>query len=435
MKWSDKFFIPVSGRSSSPHYIYSMKVLEHEICIVGAGPGGVMAALFLAKAGIPSLIIDQAKFPRDKICGDALSAKCADILQKLNPDILPDFKKHDFQISSDGVNFVAPNLEVLRLKFGGSGPGNKKVGGFIAKRFDLDHYLFQLMAQEPLITVLEETPAQQFTRMDDGWQIQTPDIRIQTKLLLDASGAQSAFARHHAGIQKEENHFSAGLRVYYKNVKGMDPDNFIELHFLKELLPGYFWIFPLPNGEANVGIGVRSDVVRKRRMNLKTELKKIIEEHPVISKRFEGATPIDTVRGYGLPLGSKQRKLSGDQYLLLGDAASLIDPFTGEGIGNAMISGMKAAEIILAARAKGIYDAEALAGYDAAIYRRLGKEFAISTKFLELVRYQWLFNFIVRKANRNATLRETMGCMFESVDLRRKLKNPLFFLKLLFGRD
>lgn len=215
----------------------------------------------------------------------------------------------------------------------------------------------------------------------------------------------------------------------------MDPDNFIELHFLKELLPGYFWIFPLPNGEANVGIGVRSDVVRKRRMNLKTELKKIIEEHPVISKRFKGATPIDSVRGYGLPLGSKQRKLSGDQYLLLGDAASLIDPFTGEGIGNAMISGMKAAEIILAARTKGNYHAETLAGYDAAIYRRLGKEFAISTKFLQLVRYQWLFNFIVRKANRNATLRETMGCMFESVDLRRKLKNPLFYLKLLFGRD
>ena len=412
-----------------------MKVLEHEICIVGAGPGGVMAALFLAKAGIPSLIIDQAKFPRDKICGDALSAKCADILQKLNPEILPDFKKQDFQISSDGVNFVAPNLEVLRLKFGGSGPGNKKVGGFIAKRFDLDHYLFQRMAQEPLITVLEETPAQQFIRTADGWHIQTPDIRIETKLLLDASGAQSAFARHHAGIQKEEIHFSAGLRVYYKDVKGMDPDNFIELHFLKELLPGYFWIFPLPNGEANVGIGVRSDVVRKRRMNLKTELKKIIEEHPVISKRFEGATPIDSVRGYGLPLGSKQRKLSGDQYLLLGDAASLIDPFTGEGIGNAMISGMKAAEIILAARTKGNYHAESLAGYDAAIYRRLGKEFAISTKFLQLVRYQWLFNFIVRKANRNATLRETMGCMFESVDLRRKLKNPLFYLKLLFGRD
>lgn len=412
-----------------------MKVLEHEICIVGAGPGGVMAALFLAKAGIPSLIIDQAKFPRDKICGDALSAKCADILQKLNPEILPDFKKQDFQISSDGVNFVAPNLEVLRLKFGGSGPGNKKVGGFIAKRFDLDHYLFQRMAQEPLITVLEETPAQQFIRTADGWHIQTPDIRIETKLLLDASGAQSAFARHHAGIQKEEIHFSAGLRAYYKDVKGMDPDNFIELHFLKELLPGYFWIFPLPNGEANVGIGVRSDVVRKRRMNLKTELKKIIEEHPVISKRFEGATPIDSVRGYGLPLGSKQRKLSGDQYLLLGDAASLIDPFTGEGIGNAMISGMKAAEIILAARTKGNYHAESLAGYDAAIYRRLGKEFAISTKFLQLVRYQWLFNFIVRKANRNATLRETMGCMFESVDLRRKLKNPLFYLKLLFGRD
>lgn len=411
-----------------------MQQKEARICIVGAGPGGAMAALFLAKAGIPSLVIDQATFPRDKICGDALSAKCADTLLKLDASFLEEFKRCSFQLQSDGVNFIAPNLEALRLTFGGQKPDSKKVGGFIVKRIDFDHLLSQWLHREPLIEFHENCPAKSFEKTEAGWMIHTPTMHIHTELLLDGSGAHSSFSRHHAGIEKEDEHYSAGLRVYYKGVTGMDPDNYIELHFLKELLPGYFWIFPLPNGEANVGIGIRSDVVSERKLNLKKILTQLIEEHPVISERFKAATPIDTIRGYGLPLGSKRRKLSGPQYLLLGDAAALIDPFTGEGIGNAMISGLKAAELIAPLYTKSCaFEEEDLKPYDAMIYRRFGKEFAISARFLQLVRYPWLFNFIVRKANRNPVLRETMSSMFESVDLRRKLKNPVFYLRLLFN--
>lgn len=424
-----KISVYAAGSTFTP-----MRQKEVRICIVGAGPGGALAALFLAKSGIPSLVIDQATFPRDKICGDALSAKCADTLLKLDASFLEEFKQCSFQLASDGVNFIAPNLEALRLTFGGQKPDSKKVGGFIVKRMDFDNLLSQWLHREPLIEFIENCPAQQFEKTDSGWIIHTPDLQIHAALLIDGSGAHSSFSRHHAGIQKEDEHYSAGLRVYYKGVTGMDPDNYIELHFLKELLPGYFWIFPLPNGEANVGIGIRSDVVSERKLNLKKLLTQLIEEHPVISKRFKEATPIDAIRGYGLPLGSKRRKLSGPNYLLLGDAAALIDPFTGEGIGNAMISGMKAAELIktLDSKASNFHE-EDLKPYDAMIYRRLGKEFAISTRFLQLVRYPWLFNFIVRKANRNPMLRETMSSMFESVDLRRKLKNPIFYLRLLFN--
>jgi flavin-dependent dehydrogenase len=63
----------------------------------------------------------------------------------------------------------------------------------------------------------------------------------------------------------EPKYYAAGLRAYYKNVTGTNEDNFIELHFIKKMLPGYFWIFPLPNGEANVGVGLLSDMVRKKK--------------------------------------------------------------------------------------------------------------------------------------------------------------------------
>jgi flavin-dependent dehydrogenase len=215
----------------------------------------------------------------------------------------------------------------------------------------------------------------------------------------------------------------------------MDKENYIELHFLKEFLPGYFWIFPLPNGEANVGVGVRSDVVKKSKMNLKKEMLELIQAHPAFKNRFAEAELIGDIKGFGLPLGSKQRPLSGNRYMLVGDAASLIDPFTGEGISNAMISGMKAAETVISNIDQPDFNASSLSIYDKSVYRRLGPELKLSTHFLRALNYPWLFNFVVRKANKNRTLRETMCCMFESVDLRKKLRNPIFYFKFLFNSN
>lgn len=85
---------------------------------------------------------------------------------------------------------------------------------------------------------------------------------------------------------------------------------------------------------------------RRKRSILKKKLEEIIHTHPLISKRFENAKKEGEVSGWGLPLGSLKRSVTGDNYLLTGDAGSLIDPFTGEGIGNALLSGMLAAETI-----------------------------------------------------------------------------------------
>ena len=265
-----------------------------------------------------------------------------------------------------------------------------------------------------------------------NYSISHSNCSVESQLIIAADGAHSRFAKQVGGIIPEADHFCAGLRAYYKGVKGLDKMGFIELHFVKEFLPGYFWIFPLPNGDANVGVGMRSDVVGRKKINLKNEMLQLIATHPVLKERFAGATIDGTIRGYGLPLGSKKRKISGDGFLLLGDAASLIDPFTGEGIGNAMISGLKAAEIIKSKWNDKIFDAENLKTYDIEVYKRLWPELNLSKKMQELVKYPWLFNLIVNKANRSKTLKETISCMFEDIDLRSRLKDPLFYLKVLF---
>ena len=97
-----------------------------------------------------------------------------------------------------------------------------------------------------------------------------------------------------------------------------------------------------------------------------------------------------------------------------------------------MISGLKAAEIISSKWKDKIFDADNLKAYDIEVYKRLWPELNLSKKMQELVKYPWLFNLIVNKANRSKTLKETISCMFEDIDLRSRLKDPFFYLKVLF---
>ena len=410
-------------------------MLRHDICILGAGPAGAAAALFLAKKGIACTIIDKASFPRDKICGDACSGKVSWVLRKLDPKIEKSFVHHESNLPSWGVKFFGSKNNELKVPFKLNYDTHKdQAPGFISKRIDFDDQLIALLKQEDKITFLENVNINTFKRVEDGLVLgnSKQSIEVHTKVLLAADGAYSHAAKVLMGQEIEDHKNSLGLRAYYKGVAELDKEGFIELHFLEDLLPGYFWIFPLANGEANVGLGIRADIQKKNRINLKKVFEEIIQNHPVISKRFKQAELIDKVRMHGLPLGG-QKNISDDRILLLGDAAALIDPFTGEGIGNAMISGMLAADVIEASQPEENYTKENLSKYDQLVYKRLGSELNLSQAMQDLTNYPWLFNFVVNKARKNKELKETISCMFESVDMRKKLRNPLFYLRILFG--
>lgn len=411
--------------------LYFSEVEYHPIIIIGAGPAGSTTALALAKKGISSLLLDQSEFPRDKVCGDALSGKVLLTLKRIDPLLVDGLASESHTLDSHGVTFVAPNGKVLMVPFRREA-NKEKPPGYISRRYDFDNWLFNNAKNAKGVQTKLNVRIEKFRREGADWIISDKEEKnvFRTSLLIAADGAHSRFAKEVGGIQMEDEHYCAGLRAYYKGVKDLDPNGYIELHFVKDFLPGYFWIFPLPNGYANVGVGMRSDMVSKKKVNLKEDMLRLIRDYAPIRDRFVDAELEGPIRGYGLPLGSKKRPLSGDGFILLGDAGSLIDPFTGEGIGNAMISGLKAAETIEAL--SGNYSAAALQMYDDAVYKRLWPELSLSKKMQELVKYPWLFNLVVNKAVRSKTLRETISCMFEDIDLRGRLKDPRFYLKVLF---
>jgi geranylgeranyl reductase family protein len=411
---------------------------ETDIVIIGAGPAGCSTSLFLAKHKIPHTIIDKAIFPRDKVCGDALSGKTVYVLNQLDTSIVPQFAKQSSEfIDSWGVKFAAPNGKSIDIPFKKDISKEKYPPGFIAKRKDFDFELFKKLDKN-FATIYEGTEVSDIVKVDGGYKIScknsTSNFELPiSKLVIGAEGDRSVVAKKLAGIKKENDHYCAGIRAYYEGVEGMHPQNFIELHFLEDMLPGYFWIFPLPNGQANIGAGMLSSSVSKKKVNLKEDMLKAIANNPTIKHRFKNAKLIGDIQGWGLPLGSKKRNLSGDGFLLVGDAGSLIDPFTGEGIGNALYSGMMAADFIAAAVKQDRYDAAFLKAYDEAFYTRQWDELKLSHTMQKLCKYPWLFNLVVNKAHKNKTLRETISCMFEDLDLRAKLRNPLFYFKLLLN--
>jgi flavin-dependent dehydrogenase len=121
------------------------QILNTDVLILGAGPGGAATALFLAKENIPCIVVDKAVFPRDKICGDALSGKVVEILNRYDRSFVEKLSLDPIQLNCWGVTFVAPNLEELSIPFRNKPKKTDEkreiAPGFITKRYDFDHFM------------------------------------------------------------------------------------------------------------------------------------------------------------------------------------------------------------------------------------------------------------------------------------------------------
>lgn len=357
-----------------------------DIAIIGAGPAGATASLFLSKMRIPHLIVDAATFPRDKVCGDGLDLKVMRVLHHLepglvqreilqNPDFVPSWGARFIMQSGRQVEFVhTPRTDsplpyplfccAKRLHF----------DDFLVKKLDLRYADFR-----------QGERVERAERDGAGWRLHTASgLDIRARLLIGADGDHSVLLRALGERKIDRRHYAGTLRQYWRGVSGIHPKNLLEVYFPKGLPMSYCYIFPLPNGEANVGYGMVSEVAAKGRHNLREIFHRLLREDPVLAPRFQQAEPLEEPVGWGLPLASRQRAAAGDGYLLTGDAASLVCPTSGEGIGTAMISGYVAAHFVQKALTNKDFSAAQFAGYDREIRRRLRDEIRLYNLMMRL---------------------------------------------------
>jgi geranylgeranyl reductase family protein len=416
------------------------KSIVTSVIIIGAGPAGAGVSIFLTKSGIPHVIIEKDVFPRDKVCGDAISGKTAFVLRRANPRWMQEIFENPGQfMPSHGGLFVAPNGKVLSIPYNPVKHPGELAPGFTTPRLVFDQFLFEKLPSA-FLTIFQSAAVKNIGRTKTGqvtvsFDHENESYEVTAPLIVGADGDKSIVRKTLYKQAVAEKSYCVALRAYYTGVTGMHERNFIELHYLPEILPGYFWIFPLPNGMANVGVGILSEKIRGNKINLREQMLNAIKTNPNIAPRFKNATLVNKIQGWGLPMGMKQQPVSGDNFLLTGDAASLVDPFTGEGIGNALYSGMVAAQAIEKSLAENRTDAAFLKqNYDSVLYAKIGDELKVSALLQRLCKFPWLLRYIVNKAHKSPTLNRAISSMFTEVDLREELRKPAFYLKVLFNR-
>ena len=371
--------------------------MTYDAIIVGAGPGGATAATLMTEAGLHVVLLDKDRFPRDKVCGDAISGRSIDVMRELG--VTEPLLQAD-SLDSWGITFAAPSGASVSI------PITKDLGQPVPPAFVCTRQLFdQILFERALAAgadIRQETTVEDLLWENNcvvGVRLKNNPQAIRAPLVVGADGAYSAVARALGMPQLEEKYYAAAVRAYYENVTGFHEHNFMEIHFLDVCVPGYFWIFPMGHGRANVGVGMLSRDVKEGGVQLKVLLDQCVA-HPRFGSRFRAARRVGSVKGWGLPLGSKPRPMAGDGWMLVGDAASLIDPFTAEGIGNAMASGRSAAQWAARARAADEYSAAFLAGFEREVRGYLRNELRLSHALQRLTGWRTLLDFVIGKASR-----------------------------------
>ncbi|MBD3224314.1 MAG: geranylgeranyl reductase family protein [Caldithrix sp.] len=403
----------------------------YDIIIIGGGPAGASAALYAQRYGLKSLLLEKDAFPRDKICGDAISGKSMNILKELK--LVQKALQQPMAIV-DSVTFGSPDHQQVNIPFRRNGNDDLPTG-MVMRRQVFDHFLFneaQTAASRTLehFTVKKLLVEGEFVNGVQGEHADGQQESFYGKIVFGADGFKSVVSRETGLYEHDPAHWVVALRQYYKNVDGLDKQ--IELHYIDEVQPGYLWIFPADDGIANVGIGMLHQTMKDRRIDLKGALQSAVQS-PAFRERFKNAEPMESPRGWNLPVGSKHRRNYGNGFLLLGDAAGLIDPFTGEGIGNALYSGRQAARTAREAIDQNDLSAEALKIYDERLWAELGDELRVSTNLQRIGRFRFLLNFVLNKAARNDEVKALISGMMADEVPKTKLANPLFYLKLFFS--
>lgn len=358
----------------------------HDVLILGAGPAGATAALALKNTGLKVAILDKSSFPRDKVCGDAIPGRAVRVLRELSPKYVHDFQQFTKQCFTSSSAFFVNHHAPIILHWVNQ--------AYTCARLDFDNWLVKLVQKETDTECFFQTTPINITRTEAGIIINSKErqINFSAPIIIGCDGANSLVRKQFTDFKLKLNHYGGAVRAYYQNVKGLEA-NKTEIYVLKKYLPGYFWVFPLPNNQANVGFGMLSKHISEQRLNLKTIFYDFIQEHPLLRKKFAESKQISALQGFGLPFGSHRIQVSGDRFLLCGDAASLIDPATGDGIGNAMWSGKLAAQQVIECFKQNRFDTAFLQNYDKLLYGSLQKEFFRRTLLQRVsTRFPWLLD-------------------------------------------
>ena len=320
---------------------------DFDIAVVGAGPAGAIAACAAARRGLRVALIDRSTFPRDKTCGDGIGPGAVRVLRELGLDAVLAGRPRIAAVTVFGPAGERSENPVPEIR-------GKSTDVFVVPRLELDEHLFRAA----LAAGAEDLSGNRYLGMSG------PDERARIVELRDASGAHRKLRAHlvigadgaYSAVRKDlvgrdrpkQKFLGIAMRAYAQSpdfdaagADGAGPSMLFE--FNRELLPSYGWVFPVGDGVINVGVGLPIAQLRERGTDIRRLLADFVGR---LRERGVRIGELREERGHQLPAVIGMPRLAYRRAALVGDAASMINPVSGEGIAYGMTAARRLIEAL-----------------------------------------------------------------------------------------
>lgn len=366
--------------------------LDAEVIVVGGGPAGASTAWALAREGVDVLVLDRARFPRDKICAEYLSPQASRILSDMG--VLEEIEASN-PAHLRGMRVSAPNGTIADGEFASNhGFRGFRDRGLAIRRTILDEIVLR-GARSAGARVEESIRVTDLTRNGGGRVsgvkaigADGEDRKLRARYVVGADGLRSVVGRR-LGMVKTSRIWPRriALVAHYENVA--DVGDIGEMHVDYD---GYFGLVGVGGGKINVAVVVPQSRAEKLGDGKTEFFERWIAERPHLARRFASAQRVTPVRATG-PFATASRRAWAPGAALVGDAADFFDPFTGEGMYAALRGGELLAPFLIEALGRGEREEKlVLAGYDRARKREFGGKWKLERIVGMAIAYPWFLN-------------------------------------------
>lgn len=394
-----------------------------EAIVVGGGPAGSTLAAALAGAGHRVLLLDRAGFPRHKACSEYVNPAGVAILRGLGLE---------GELLAAGAHRMeamlvhAPGGRRFLADFATAGAGRTALG---LSRHTLDHLLLE-RAKATGVEVRERAPVRVVLREGTrvvGVEVSTGGVREQVRapLVIGADGHSSIVARDLGLTVPLRWPRKTGLVAHYRGVRGLD--RWGEMHVGEGFYAG---LAPLEDGLTNVAVVAGAATILRRDGPVEAFFTDALARLPAVAEKLAGAERVGGIRGVG-SMAHRARRVSGDGFLLVGDAASFLDPFTGDGIYEALRAAQIAAPVASAALRAGDTSAVALDGYRIARRRAFTAKRQVGWIVQAFVNAPPLMNYVTARLDERPALGLTLSGVLGGIVPAGRALSPLFLARLL----